>query len=43
MDAGSVLQEDVLTALSKALSQLECHQVDELAGVEDDLQIGVEN
>ena len=43
MDARSVLQENVSTTLSKASSQFECRQVDELAGVEDDLQIGVES
>ena len=43
MDAGPVLQENVSTTLGKALSQLECSQVDELAGVEDDLQVGGAN
>ena len=43
MDAGAVLQKNVSTALSQILSSLECNQVDELAGVEDDLQIGVAN
>ena len=43
MDAGSVLQKDVSTALKKAITQLECSQVDELAGGEDDLQLGMAN
>ena len=43
MDAGPVIQENVSKTLNKALSQLICSQVDELAGVEDDLQVGVAN
>ena len=43
MDARSVLQENVSTALIVLVHQLECSQVDELAGVEDDLQVGVAN
>ena len=43
MDAGPVLQENVLTAFIELIHQLECSQMDELAGVEDDLQVGVAN
>ena len=43
MDAGPVLQKDVSTALSKILIPLECGYMDEFVGVEDDLQVGVEN
>ena len=43
MDAGPVLQENVLTTFIVLIHQLESSQVDELAGVEDDLQFGVAN
>ena len=43
MDAGSILQENVSTTLFNAFSQLECCQVDELACIEDDLQVVVAN
>ena len=43
MDAGPVLQENVLSPFIVLRLQLECRQVDELAGVEDDLQVGIAN
>ena len=43
MDAGPVLQENVSTINIVLVHRLECSQVDELAGVEDDLQVGGAN
>ena len=43
MDARPVLQEDVCKTFRGLGHQLKCIQVDELAGVEDDLQVGVAN
>ena len=43
MDAGPILQENVSAAFTVLVHQLGCSQVDELAGVEDDLQVGVAN
>ena len=41
MDALPLLQENVLKPFGGRGHQLECGQVDELIGVEDDLQVGV--
>ena len=49
MDARSILQENVSNIsncsaiLSKLIHQLKCNQEDKLAGVEDDLQVGIAN
>ena len=43
MDAGPVLQENVSTTNIKAFLSLKYSQMDELTGVEDDVQIGGAN
>ena len=43
MDAGPVLQENVSTIFIVRVDQLECSQMDELAGVEDDLRVAIAN
>ena len=43
MDAGPVLQENVSKTIRGLEHQLEDSQGNELAGVEDDLQVGVAN
>ena len=43
MDAGTVLQENVYKTFKQKNHQLECSQMDGLAGAEDDLQVGIAN
>ena len=43
MDTGPILQENVSTDFRGLGHQLECSQVDGLAGVDDDLQVGRAN
>ena len=43
MDAGPILQSNASKTFIALVHQLELSQVDELAGVEDDLQVGIAN